>query len=45
MFDAFIFAGVIFLVSRKLAIIFRHRRPPPACYREIHYPDKINFPI
>src|SRR5438477_8562560 len=28
MFDVFIFAGVIFLVSRKLAIIFRHRRPP-----------------
>ena len=43
-FDVFIFAGVIFFVSRKLVPIFRqHTAISQHCYCEIHCPDKLNF--
>jgi hypothetical protein len=44
-FDVFIFAGVIFLISRKLAPISASARLSPARYCEIDRPDKLNFPI
>jgi hypothetical protein len=41
----FIFAGVIFLVSRRLAAIFRQRTAISQHATARLSPDKLNFPI
>jgi hypothetical protein len=46
MFDVFIFTGVIvFSFAASWRQFFATGRLSPASYREIDYPDKINFPV